>query len=222
MVNLNTIQTVAPTETERSGLTKESQYATVRSHAKDKHEKPTEMFGSHLKKSKVCCRCKKEKPLSNFYRSRAIKDGFQRECKSCHSKAQMKWQNENRNKANEIAQRYSKGRGKAYYQENAEKIKAYQAEYHKKWWQENKDKRREYKTVRRARKYNSNEHFTQKQFRELCQKHGNKCLCCKEVKNLQADHIVPIARGGSDGIENIQPLCKICNIKKGTKTIDFR
>ncbi len=67
------------------------------------------------------------------------------------------------------------------------------------------------------------EHYTGKQWRELCARYENRCLCCGATdRPLTADHIVPLSKGESNSIDNIQPLCKKCNCIKHTKTIDYR
>lgn len=76
---------------------------------------------------------------------------------------------------------------------------------------------------RRARKRANGGNFTPEQFIELCAHYGNCCLKCgRSDLALTPDHIVPLSRGGSNHISNIQPMCLIDNLKKGTKIIDYR
>ena len=50
------------------------------------------------------------------------------------------------------------------------------------------------------------------------------CVWCKRSEpqiKLTQDHIISLKNGGSNNIENIQPLCVSCNSKKGIKNIKF-
>jgi len=50
---------------------------------------------------------------------------------------------------------------------------------------------------------------------------GGKCKACGDTENLQLDHIKPIAKGGTNDLDNLQVLCKMCNLHKGQKTIKY-
>jgi hypothetical protein len=62
----------------------------------------------------------------------------------------------------------------------------------------------------------------------LKKQYNNTCPCCglsepfnQRSKYLTEDHIIPLSKGGSDLIENIQPLCSKCNSIKNSKIIRF-
>ena len=46
------------------------------------------------------------------------------------------------------------------------------------------------------------------------QQYGGRCADCGAEDYLEYDHIIPVAKGGSNGETNIQLLCRRCNLKK--------
>jgi len=79
--------------------------------------------------------------------------------------------------------------------------------------------------VRTARKRCVGGDLTPSQWMEVKSLYDHSCLCCgrkePDVK-LSVDHVIPVCKGGKGDASNIQPLCMPCNLRKGTKIIDYR
>ena len=91
-----------------------------------------------------------------------------------------------------------------------------------KWIKNNSDKVVVMHQKRRALRTQAGGSYTFEQWISLCAYYGNVCICCNREEVLTPDHIVPISLGGTSYISNIQPLCLPCNLKKHTKTTDYR
>ncbi len=80
---------------------------------------------------------------------------------------------------------------------------------------------RAHRNNRKSQKQSGGE-FTAQDWLDLCNRYDNRCLCCGEQKPLTVDHVIPLSKGGTNTIDNIQPLCLSCNSSKGAKEIDYR
>jgi len=90
------------------------------------------------------------------------------------------------------------------------------------WKKENPERCRALENKRRTAKTAAGGFFTSEEWFTLCFAVGFLCLCCKKKRPLEADHVIPVSKGGPSWLWNIQPLCKPCNVSKGNKTIDYR
>lgn len=76
---------------------------------------------------------------------------------------------------------------------------------------------------RRDTQKNNGGSFTRKEWELLKQKYEYKCAICgkqePEIK-LTKDHIIPVCKGGHSNIDNMQPLCKKCNLSKKDRILN--
>ena len=75
---------------------------------------------------------------------------------------------------------------------------------------------------RRARIKQAGGRLTTKECREIFEKHGKRCLKCGSDDRVALDHVVPLALGGMNIADNMQPLCMMCNSYKGASVADYR
>jgi len=86
--------------------------------------------------------------------------------------------------------------------------------YHKRYCKNHPDIIAHLKARRYAKEKNAEGSHTLQEWNDLKDSCGNMCVFCGSDEKLTKDHIIPLSKGGSDYIENIQPLCKSCNSKK--------
>ena len=188
---------------------------------------------------KLCCRCKLVLPASGFHKEAAKGDGLRSFCKSCSRKLYLSQAEKHRKRGRLRMRRLRqvaefREQERTYRKVNNESIKT----YHRGWYSRNVERCREFNrrsrrnnldtdraksARRRARIAGNGGNFTPGEWRDLKHRSGNSCLCCgrKDVA-LQADHVIPISKGGTNDIGNIQPLCGDCNKTKRQSSTDYR
>lgn len=181
--------------------------------------------------TKVCTKCLGKKLLEEFHKEKLGKYGVRSKCKPClmESNAIAK-----AGKVYVLDQEKARARRKKWEDKNS----AWRQEYARNYQQENKDKinkrrRKSYATSDSYKAYvlayvhkrRDSKHgtFSNQEWLDLVERYDYRCLVpgCIET-NLTVDHVVPLSKGGSNAIENIQPLCRHHNAVKHTDIKDYR
>lgn len=164
---------------------------------------------------KRCSKCGEWRSPESFYKDKRTRDGLFSACKNCHADSVKRYIESNHEQ--HIA------RQKAYFS-NPEILE----KKHKRdraWKKNNPVAVRIYNNKRRSLKKNSSGSFSEDEWKEIKIKYNYTCLSCgkrePEIK-LTIDHVTPLSMGGSNTVDNIQPLCGLCNCRKHAKRLDYR
>lgn len=178
--------------------------------------------------TKQCIRCGETKPLDEgFPRNRRRKDGRDSVCRECHRIANAIYrsshaEHEKLRQAKYRAENPEKRRGSLarWVKANPERSKA----LHDAFLEAHPGYERLTRARRRARLANADgSHTIEDIQKQYVRQHGRCYYCGKDVgEKYHVDHVMPLAKGGSNGPENLVIACPQCNHQKKDKLpVDF-
>lgn len=130
-------------------------------------------------------------------------------------KSLRKWAAANPERKKELAKKYNSD------PENSKK----NVERARKWKKNNPERALDLSNAsshkRRTKIKNSGNNFKAEDVTNLLKLQKSKCANCgasiAKRENRHVDHVVPVSKGGANGKENIQLLCRKCNLTKADK-----
>jgi 5-methylcytosine-specific restriction endonuclease McrA len=169
---------------------------------------------------KTCSKCKQAKPTTEFGKHTKTLDGLYSQCQPCRRQARAEYRKRHAETIKkEQRDNYQRNRPKriasatARVYANLERHKQYVAISKKRrHLQIAADTRR-----RNARRKANGIYKISK--KELLRLSKTLCFYCGSGEQLTIDHVIAIARGGTDSIGNLVSACKSCNSRKRDLTI---
>lgn len=186
--------------------------------------------------TKRCCGCKEMKLRVDFYKNRSTQDGLNHYCKPCWN-ARIKAAIDSgkhseyckKSKRNEASTpeglERQRERVRLWGRKKREQDPVWREKYRlraREYYREHKEQCVHNVRARALRLAGAGGSHSLEAWRQLKALFGNRCVCCGKQGKVTKDHIVPVSRGGSDDITNIQPLCIACNKSKFTRDRDYR
>lgn len=184
---------------------------------------------------KICSKCKKEKPKNKFSKKKIkyCSNGLYSYCKDCGNIMSNEYKKNNKEKVKLSRHKHyllNKNYYIKWYKKNQKRIIKQKHKYYIKNKKRINKKNNIYNKTekgkfiqcikadkRRQQKLGSS--HTLEEWENIKKKNNYKCKTCKKSIKLTRDHIIPLSKGGSNNINNIQPLCGPCNSKKHNKIL---
>jgi hypothetical protein len=192
---------------------------------------------------KVCTKCGQEKPSTAFNSDKTKSDGRYPSCKACANAAAKEFRHNNHDHVLERGKRYRvkhAEKRRAYQRQYRIEHPGYYSDYLRQWAKDNPLKVAAYrkKTRETTNKHESHKigmrirqarirasgtftrHDVELLKRNQTDKKGRICCwwCKKPIDKWHIDHVIPIARGGTNTPGNLCLSCPSCNQSKSART----
>lgn len=169
---------------------------------------------------KTCSVCNEDRPFEAFKRDKRRAAGLSAICKSCSMGAAAAW----RDVHQDHIQAYDKMRDANRNRPHKPADKERHRLSNRAWEKANPDKLRTTWRNKRAKRSSAPGTHSIEDIKRILRQQKCKCAYCRaSIKaKYHVDHIVPLAKGGSNWPRNLQLLCVDCNIRKNaTDPIKF-
>lgn len=192
---------------------------------------------------KACTGCGEVKALEGFKRFRHAKDGRASECRTCTSKRDRRYRENNREVCRARDRDYywrtapvRREESRKYREAHREEILAYLKEYRnnnrearRAWSRANPHKNRAMHTRRRIWKLRGKVEGVVVDRQAIIDRDAGRCHVCgikckpwrkeagKRGQCLTIDHLIPLAEGGLDVPENLAVACLSCNARRSNR-----
>ena len=171
--------------------------------------------------TRVCYRCGIEKPQAAFIRR--VDDKYYNMCRTCVSKIMLPSRKRKRQRLKHTVTHRT-----CYLCRRFLPVGEFTQRSNGTYFSACKDcNRHVFAQRRRARLKGARGSYTTAEWEALLAQHDRCPMCRRRWEEIEpppnretavtVDHIVPISKGGSNTIDNIQPLCFSCNSAKGNK-----
>lgn len=173
---------------------------------------------------KTCTECGHRRPLTEFYRKAAAKDGRTPQCKPCRKARDKKKYAANRTKLVEQQKQYRrdnaaelKRRRKGQYARMTPQQKRTKLAGNHRWLKNHPEKNANYVAKRRARVKNAPVIELIDRLTVYVNEDGVCYLCEKDVpvSGFHLEHVIPLSKGGEHSYRNVRIACPTCNSRKG-------